>query len=478
MYMDVQTTHDFVAHGEIVRGANSVPATIVGKLPSQGLGNVGCKVSIEDWPLDFGSLYDYQDPLQLKGKTEEGKDIWSPEFQINRARRGFLHRPSTQDRFLLEGVAAFFIEGDLSTFDASKGEIGCIVSVTPTILSQDTNGRYLPNWDGTIARSGNARQGIHWNTLLGEAELLDNYEYLHEKVGFEDVLIRFQKCQITLKIIPQHRETSLRSLIIEVKEILDVPLLLLSFLSRRSITWYEAKATFIPADRATEVFRDAKALHQQSLGYDLGTDTISSQANVPVNLQALKEGAFQAILQSYEGSPLKNTIRQTIQYLLITHESGYFEARLGLVYAALECLVDGLSKHNRMTYLMGSSKFDKLSKKLAQTIQSEVPDESIALGVIAKLPELRRPAIRERLLKLLEIYKLNNIRMSSDLSTALQGILERRNHYIHQGVVDYDKQLDDFYLLQELIELWLLTLLECPDTAINSLAFRQIILAR
>ncbi len=86
--------------------------------------------------------------------------------------------------------------------------------------------------------------------------------------------------------------------------------------------------------------------------------------------------------------------------------------------------------------------------------------------------------MRKRILKLLEIYKLNKIRMRSDIVTAISSILKRRDVYIHTGEVDYDKHLEDFLLLQELVELWILTLLDCPDSAINSSAFRKIILAR
>jgi hypothetical protein len=120
--------------------------------------------------------------------------------------------------------------------------------------------------------------------------------------------------------------------------------------------------------------------------------------------------------------------------------------------------------------------FDRLSKILEEIIQEKVPDESIAKGIVGKLPELRRPPIKDRLLTLLEQYKLNRIRLSSDIVTAIEGILSRRNIYIHTGEVDYEKHFDDFLLLQELIELWILTILECPDTAINSTAFRKFIL--
>lgn len=484
--MDIPIIYEFIAHGEIIKDGSSVPATIVGKYLKYGLGDVQCKVSIESLPSNFDSLFDHQNPISLKGRTEEGKDIWSSDFHITDVKRGFFHSPSAEDRILLEGITTFFIEGDLSIFDALKGETYFIISVTPTALSLHTNGYYIRDGDGTITRKGEERQGIRWNTKLGEAELIDNYEYINEKIGFEDALVQIRKCQIMLNVTPHSRAISLKDLFTELEDILDEPLLIISLLSRKSVTWYAARASFLSKDYEVERHRDAIARRQ----HQSSTDINNLQFNLPVHLQALKEEAFQVMLRKYDSSPLKNTIRQTIQYLLVSYERGYFEARLGLVYAALETLIDGLSKYHNMTYLMRSNQFKKLSKELEEAIfcklneiledviQKKVSDEEIAKGIIGKLPELRRPPIRERLLKLLEMYKLSKIRMRSDLSTALEGILERRNHYIHQGIIDYDKQVNDFYLLQELIELWLLTLVDCPDVAINPTAFRHIIFSR
>jgi len=63
--MDTQATREFIAHGEITRGDISIPATIVGKYPSHGLGNVQCKIVVEtaNWPPDFGDPLDYQKPM-------------------------------------------------------------------------------------------------------------------------------------------------------------------------------------------------------------------------------------------------------------------------------------------------------------------------------------------------------------------------------------------------------------------------------
>jgi hypothetical protein len=345
------------------------------------------------------------------------------------------------------------LEGDFRNFDASKGSSACVISITPTPLGINRDGYYLRDWDGTITRRGKKRRGIRWNTKLGPAELMENYEYLDENLGFDKALIQIQKCQITIKLKSRRRAISLQSILMDLESTLEEPLLLVSFLSRQSILWYEARANFLSKDQPVKDDRNAIVRHGQNQIYEAKADT--SRFAVPVLPEALNGGLFQLLLNSYEASALKSCIRQTIQYLLTSYEMRYFEARLGLMYAVLESLVHGLSIHHGMAYLMGSSKFDKLSKKLKEVIQREIPEEDVARGVIDKLAELRRPPIQGRLLKILKMYKLDNIRQrhSPDMATALQGILQRRNNYIHQGIIDSEKQPDDLYFLQELIEL-------------------------
>jgi hypothetical protein len=102
-----------------------------------------------------------------------------------------------------------------------------------------------------------------------------------------------------------------------------------------------------------------------------------------------------------------------------------------------------------------------------------------AEGVIKKLGELKRPAIKDRLNQLLQTYDLDKIKLKqsrTEISFELQSILSRRNTYIHTGAMDIVQHSLDLYLLQELIELWLLKLLDCPSSAILPTGFSSIVL--
>ena len=53
-------------------------------------------------------------------------------------------------------------------------------------------------------------------------------------------------------------------------------------------------------------------------------------------------------------------------------------------------------------------------------------------------------------------------------------LIRRRNTYIHQGRIDdYGVHYVDLYRIQNLIELWILKLLDYPDTAINDFAINH-----
>jgi hypothetical protein len=161
----------------------------------------------------------------------------------------------------------------------------------------------------------------------------------------------------------------------------------------------------------------------------------------------------------------------------MAHGRSYIEPRIGIIYSALDGFMNGLDTDNQVAYQLGSSRFDKLSKKLRRLIREEVDEQEIADGIIKKLPELRRRSFVERLLMLIERYDLNVTKLwppGADIASELQALVRRRNVYVHQGKIeDYGPYLLDLYRILNLIELWILKLLEYPDAALNLLALNS-----
>jgi hypothetical protein len=469
--MNLQSVRDFVARGDAFRGNTSLPVTITGSYSIFGSDPVQCTVVPDAGKLPSRSsdLFDDQHTIQLRGKTGPEKEIWIPRFRV-------ASTTYAGDPVSWKGTAEFFVEGNLDEFHASGGNIICSAFVPPTPIAR-SDCDYVRSYDGTIALEHGERQGIRWNTILGEAEFIDNYEYHDEKVGLDQALIRVQRCQVSIEIQPAGL-VSLRSILSDLEDALDEGLWLSSFLSRRRIAWYGAKAIFFPGDDSEEGFREATARRRQWLGFESETQTDPSWIDLLVKKQDLMDGLFQQLLTNYGASPFHSIIRRAIINLLMSHERGYLEAQLGSIYAALEGLVDGLGD-GRVTYLLGRSRFDKLAKKLRECIRDEIEDNDIAEGVIKKSPELRRRAFLDRLLILLKKYKLDVTKLwppGVDIPSELQELIKRRDIYIHRGKMDDLRlYLFDLNRLQNLVELWILKLLDCPDTAVNPHALGRLV---
>lgn len=163
----------------------------------------------------------------------------------------------------------------------------------------------------------------------------------------------------------------------------------------------------------------------------------------------------------------------------MSYEQGYFESHIANTYAALETIVAGLSSNgdDDISDSLTSKDFKQLTRKLKAVIKEEVEDEKIRERIVGKLGDLNRRPILDRLMALLDKYKvpLKKIWSSTtDIKAELGKIIRRRNLYIHQGRIDdFSQYYDDYSRLRILIELWILKLLECPEESINDVALQM-----
>ncbi len=471
--MNLQSIRDFVARGDAFRDDVSVPVTIIGSYDSLGYGPVQCTVipDVGKPRSGSGSLFDGQH-LQLRGITRLEKGIWIPRFRVDTTTHA-------GDRISWKGIAEFFVEsvvGGLNEFDASGGQITCSAFLPPTPIAL-SHAVFAKKGDGTITIVEGERKPICWNTTLGAAELIDTYRYHDgDKAGLDQASIRVRRCQVTVKI-QSSGTISLRSISRDLEDALDEALWLLSFLSRKRIPWYGAEVYFDPGDGSSRDFRKAVVRREQWIGYEHERQAELSWVDLLVKQEALREGLFQQLYANYEASLFRNTIRRAIPYLLMAHGRGYIEPRIGIIYSALEGLVNSLDEDNQVSRLLDSHSFKKLSKKLAHLIQGEIEEQDIVEGINRKLGGLNQRSFVDCLLMLIKKYDLDVTELwphGADIPSELRKLMRRRNIYVHQGKIDdYDLYIFDFYRILNLVELWILKLLDCPDTAINSLALRS-----
>jgi hypothetical protein len=456
-----EATNEFVARGHAVRGEVRIPVTVTGSYPRWKADPVEAKVLVDEGvsPAALGDAFGNDWRLQVEGKTERGRDIWIPSLLMTSSR-------PTGEQICYEGVCEIFVEGDLEDFDSSGGSFSCSAVVPPTPLAHSRSSTFIRHYDGTITLEGDDREGIKWETELGEAELIDGYTYDSERVGLNEATVRIRQCQVVIKT-EFEGNVSLRSFARSLEDALDEPLWLMSLLSRRRLPWYAATIWFFrPED---DFFRTAEIRRQQWLGRDPGGyGKKLSWLDLLADREALVSGHFQRMYSRYEESPHKETIRQVIPFVLSARETGYIEAKLGLVYSALEALVNGLDKG----YLLGSNRFKRLRKKLEQVIRGEIEESSLADAVIKKLPELRRESYKDRLLRLFHEHGLDFVSRlwpgGVNIDSEVRALVNRRNVFVHEGAIaDYHPYMGDMYRILNLVELWLLKLLRYPGSEIN-----------
>jgi hypothetical protein len=312
--------------------------------------------------------------------------------------------------------------------------------------------------------------GIHpW----GERYLIEDFDWFKESIGFDTAYARVQRLQI--KIIPTPTEaTSFCDILSALDQELGDALNLVSLFGHKRVDWYEARAEFIPSgeDAAMPVL-SAYAKRIAWLGFNDQSVDLSFTLESLVQTQALEDGVFQQVLSSYQKSNFKTTLKRAILALLTSFEQSNFEAHLGHLYSALETLVDGLDADGHVTYLLGSSRFDRFAKKVRSLVRDEITEPDIQDGVIKKIAELRRRSFVDRLDMLLNECGLD-VRClwapGSDPKACLQAIIKRRDLFIHQGKIGEGPHSPyglDSSRLTYLIELWLLKLIGYPDLNIN-----------
>ncbi len=390
-----------------------------------------------------GRVIGENNTLQLRGRTGSGKEIWIPELRVEKYTTFNPRDVESPRQVLWEGIAQLFVEGDLAEFDADEGGIICAILTSPTPVALSFVS-YVSHEDGTIDMwEGDERKRIpiRWHTSLGDAEFIDTYfDHRGEQAGPNPATVRIRRCQITTRARLAGR-VSFAKLIDDLRAEFEDALLLLSFLGRSRVVWYEVQVAFFPDSSKDfhRAYRSATARRDQWLGFrERREDLQSPVVDTLVRHESLREGVFQQLLAGYEASPHRDTIRRAIVHLLASHERSYLENRYVSAFTAMECLVFGLGRGTDVTTLLSASHYRKLAHRIRQLIRDDMPDVQVAQDVIKKIPELRRRAFADQVLRLTTSDLLKQLWPpdTDNVEEQMRQIITRRNVYMHQGRIN------------------------------------------
>jgi len=467
MELDARDLRKFAFTGELSCGDISIPATISGSFYTNEPNPIRCEVSFNEKDLPPEYRPPYGPSIELKGRYQD-KDVWVLNFQ-----------PEIMSEGSWEGIAELLIEGDLDEIDLSKCTAICSLAIPPTPLA----GKLARH----ISRSREKKEDItriEWNTQLGKTRLeYSEVSGVARQLGIHSAKVIINKCQIIIFVDSKSKgNTSLGAILERLDDNLEESLWLLSFLNRQRLNWYQASISTIPVDDNDDpsptTFK-ADAHRDPWLGYENRKKEL-----VLVEFNALADGLFQRLLSEYKTSLYKGAIRQTIGLLLSTYERGYFEAKVGVIYSALEGLIHALGADEKgdPPKIIGENLFKELHRKLKKCIKDVLEPHGIEPGVRSKLyenlPGLNRPTTKSQILKQLKDYELDLKNWWpdwADIEAQLKEILDRRNTFIHQGKIDdFRAYRADLIRLQALVELLILKVLGCPNDVLVDHAFHRV----
>lgn len=462
--MTFQNEQKAIFQGTIEGLDEPVDATIECTYSVVGACTIECTIYTDSMPA-------FETNMSFRGMTTNGEEVWIPRLNIRRSR---MHGKVYATHTWIAAPPRMHI-GDLQELTNDEYDVHLTFFIPNTPLAV-LNEYFITSFDGTIARDGEARKGICWTSSHGQFELINKYEYYKDHMGGRKSLIQVNEhcIHFSCKLNGQNVHSSV-GFAETVAQDLEEVARLLSFLSRRRIDWFSMKGLFTTKNKDSHEFKTVQT--KGNLQRTSNITAVDDEFALPLRRHILMDGLFQQLLDAYRNSALRDTIKQAIPYLIASREQGYFEARLGILYAALECIVDGLGSIERRAEIIGSSKFDKLAEKIRAVIRNEVSDVADQNSIIAKIPELRRRSYVEKLVSLMKDSHLNTNRFWVDvenLEEEIKAMVKRRNIYTHQGKLeDIAAYSLDFARIQIIVELWLLKILDCPEEMINQYAYSE-----
>lgn len=248
--------------------------------------------------------------------------------------------------------------------------------------------------DGTITRSFPELARIAWTEGTQSAAFGIRHHFEQTRSGREPGLLLRERPQLTLRF-NLGAKSNLSSLLDEVEAFADLPLLLFSFLSRREVGWFELRLFVKSGDRDSPKRVEAR---RRTRFWPAEPDETEEQPVIEED--ELAAGMFSRLLAALRSLSWSADAVRSLQYYLGSHARAGLETRFILAFAAFETLVNTLDSQHPGPHIP-ARKLAKLLSALRSSIREQaatlnLPPECVP-GILAKLPELKRPPLADRL---------------------------------------------------------------------------------
>jgi hypothetical protein len=446
---------DITVQAEVYKDDYFAPATLFFNYARTDIEGISCGVLFHN-SSDIKHVYENSSPsipiLRIRAVHQQ-TNLWIPRMRVDR-----LYREHWDETF--RGTAELLVEGRLDDFQSSRGKLQCYVLLQ----------------DNPLLGFYDEQQLIQWTTPFGPAKLIHDFRYGGYVRDMKERKPQ-KKDMIFIELNPTHHE-SLYDLISAMSDYLDDLMWLISFLCKKYVHWYKLEMLYEPEDKNSDGFRTITAYRDASIvqrnplkinppGYE------NHPAELLIQLETMRSEVADRVFRQYFDSNQKDAIKHIIITLMVTFTDSIFEQDLGIVYTALEALIDSHTE----PYILGNNRFKNLKTALEGFLKTQDSVELTAQQldeIQKKLPELRRFSFITRTDSLFE-DRLQAVRERLPKKTtpemfreSLAQAIKRRNFYIHKGQIqDYSEVSKDLALMRFLVSLWILDFLGYPLSQIN-----------
>jgi hypothetical protein len=330
------------------------------------------------------------------------------------------------------------------------------------------------NLDGTVERFGEDQQRISWAAHGRDFAFNIAHELERSVFGRDPAQLVAQRPRllVTWRLAA---DTNTVDLLDQAEKLLELPLLCLSLLSRRSIRWFELGVTVTLEPECRKHFEARRRVR-------FWPDDVHDPEEDPVlGEEEAARGEFAAILTALEQSPLASDLGRAIRYHLSSFRANGLESRFILGFAAFETLVNTLDFANPFLAhsAVGMPALEKAIHRIVKchSTREGLPDLA-AQSLRSKVGEFRRPAFVPKALHHLNRLAVDTSHLWIDDATCrnmvdkgLARTSAARNMLVHNTTIgDFTRLRADLARLQCLFERLLFSALGAPrDSASRAL---------
>ena len=388
-----------------------------------------CTMSYESKEWGGASSKIYSDQVRVLNWTspvstlEDRPDTQIAEFELERLEVTHIYSPKGEERDIIFVLASPFTPWKLLP-DKDSMKYGKI--------------RYL---DKKLELANNALYDIYVTELNYFEQDNENSRLLLET---SEIGLRFQEND-------KSRKMSDEEFVSGAKAVVEDLLLLMSFLSRSWIVWYQYSLR-TPSTSITNIRQVFRQINEKE-------PYISDLIVEPSKIDEFISRAL------YEMQNLRENglgLEVVINTMLVTYEAKYIDGKFLTLFTALEKLINYYSELNGMQEILSKNIFSKINKEIRKNVKKEIEDVNIRKQIYAKLLELNRYP----LMFLLE-------KMYDELNTGLADLykpnepitlIQTRNSLVHSGKRPKPGVISkDYHRLRALVERVVLRLLKWDD---------------